>query len=181
MWIQVAVIVVSLSLVVFCLVLLTKIFLSFTTMILFGGAYFAGTSDERLKQVLKLAGLKPGDRLLDIGSGDGRVVSAAAQAGVKATGVEINPYYVWLSRLKIKHLGLSDKAKIVRSDQWQFDTSPYSVVVVYGIGYMMERLKEKLERELKPGSRIISVYFPIPGWKIVKQLGDIKLYQLVRG
>ncbi|MBU0978263.1 class I SAM-dependent methyltransferase [Patescibacteria group bacterium] len=173
---ELVILAVILILVLIALGLLTNVFFSFLTMSLFGGAYFAGTSRERLKQVFKLANLKLVDKLLDLGSGDGRIVSAAAQAWVKATGVEINPYYVWLSRQRIKHLKLTQKAKIVRIDLWQFDTSPYSVVVVYGIGYMMERLKKKLERELKPGSRIISVYFPIPGWQAVKELGDVKLY-----
>jgi len=156
--------------------LLLRVFFSFLTISLFGGAYFARTSNRRLKQVLKLANLKPGDKLLDLGSGDGQIVSAAAGLGVQADGVEINPFYVCLSRQKIKHQMLSGKAKIYQADLWHFNTHAYSVVVVYGIGYMMGRLRRKLEQELKPGTKVISVYFPFPGWRLVKKLEDVKLY-----
>ena len=91
-------------------------------------------------------------------------------------GLRLIPWLVFVSRLKIRRSGLSKHAKIINANLWTHDLSPYSVVVVYGIGYMMKHLKLKLERELKPGTKVASVYFPIPGWKSVATEDEVRLY-----
>jgi hypothetical protein len=159
-------------------VVLSPVFFSLLTMSLFHGAYFAGTGDERLNNILKLAQVKPGQKTIDLGSGDGRVVIALAQAGARAVGVELNPWLVFKSRRLIKQASLDHQAAILRQDMWSCDLSPYNLVTVYGIGYIMADLEKKLKTELKPGSKVISVYFKFPNLKPKKTLGEVYLYQL---
>lgn len=153
--------------------------ISLLTKSLFNGAYFAETSDARLQTIFELAEVTKHDHVLDIGAGDGRIVLAAAKRNVaSSTGIEINPILVCISHLKLKLLKLNTTTEIDlnHGNLWQFDTSPYSVVILYGIPSMMSDLKKKLKKELKPGTKVISILFPIPGWKPHKHRNDIYLY-----
>lgn len=169
--------VVVLLVLIFSVVILSRIFFSLITMSLFHGAYYAGTSDERLQQVLELAAVQPGDQAVDLGSGDGRVVLALAQAGAQATGVELNPWLVFKSRWLLTQAGLDQQTHLICQNLWQHDLSPYDTVVIYGIGYIMNWLEAKLQRELKPGAKFISVYFKLPHLQPVRSLGEVHLYQ----
>ncbi len=162
---------------VFILIIVVQMFFSLMTMGFFMGPFYAATDKERLNNILFLAKLKQSDHLIDLGAGDGRIVVAAAKTGARATGIEINPiYYCRARRALAQHKLTPPQAKIILGDFWQHDLSPYSVVVVYGISYMMGRLARKLARELKPGTRVISTYFKLPGWKISEEKGDIRFY-----
>ncbi len=132
---------------------------------LLNGALYIPTDREMVEKMLALAELKPGDRLVDIGSGDGRLVIAAAQRGVHAKGFEINPLLVWLSNRKIRREGLEKLASVEWKDMWSAHLTPYSVVIVFGIAHIMKRLEKKLERELEPGTRVICNLFPLPTWE----------------
>ena len=145
------------------LVLLSVIVYSFGRPF-FRGAPFAPTDRKTMNRMLELAQVKPGERACDIGSGDGRIVIALAKAGAYADGFEINPLLVWWSKLRIKSLGLSDKAHIYRKSLWKTDFSPYDVVTLFGIPYIMKPLGEKLYPELKPGARVASNNFKFPNW-----------------
>ena len=120
--------------------------------------------------------ITPTDKVIDLGSGKGQVVMAIAKCGARATGIEVNPWLVFRSRLALRRQGLHKQVKIIHGNFWTHDLSKYSIVIVYGIGYMMKHLKLKLERELKPGTKVASVYFPIPGWKTVAMEDDVRLY-----
>lgn len=167
----------SLFFAAFIILVFGQIMLSLMTMGFFRGPFYAGTDADRLRNVLKLADLKSTDHLIDLGAGDGRIVIAAAQAGARATGIEINPIYLCRARRALKAAGITpNQAKILFGDFWEHNLSTYSVVVIYGIGYMMERLARKLARELKPGTRVISVYFKLPTWKLLAEKGDVRYY-----
>ena len=75
------------------------------------GAPYEGIREKPLRQMVKIANVKKGDTSVDLGSGDGRIVIAFAQKGIKATGYEINPFLVLYSRRKIRKLKLQNKAK----------------------------------------------------------------------
>jgi protein-L-isoaspartate O-methyltransferase len=142
-------------------------------------APFAKSSDERIKNILALAGDLNNKKVADLGSGDGRVIAALAKAGAEAHGYEINPLLVRRSRKRIETENLGDCAVIHEGSFWKVDLADYDVIVVYGITYAMRRIQKKILRELKKGTKIISVYFIFPNLEQVEMKGDVRLYKLV--
>lgn len=157
---------------------LSRVFFSLFTMSLFHGPYFAGTSPDRISSIKKLAEIKKGDKVVDLGSGDGRVLIALAKQGADATGLELNPWLVNKSEKRIKRAKLSDRINIKQTNFWQYGLSQYDVIVIYGIGYIMERLEKKLKQEVKPDARIISIYFQFPNLEPVKTDNEVHLYRI---
>ena len=131
----------------------------------FGGQWVPATMDK-VKQMLKMAKIKPGEVLYDLGSGDGRIVSEAVRIyKTKAIGIEIDPIRVLLSRLKLKFDKLDKYAKIRCANLYNVNLSNANVVTMYLLPKTVDKLKSKLKRELKPGSRIVSLQFPLTHWK----------------
>jgi len=144
------------------------------------GAPFEPTKERQVKKMIKLAKIKKGDKAVDLGSGDGRIVIALAKAGAKeAHGYEINPFLVWISRRKIKKAGLQKKAFIHYGSFWKANLRKYDVITLFQFGTVMNRLKKKFMRELKPGTRVISNHWRFHSWKIKKKskFDDILLYK----
>lgn len=145
---------------------------------LWRGAPFVPTDPGKINRLVRLARVKPGERAADLGSGDGRLVIALAQAGATAHGLEANPFLVWWSRYLIRRLGLHERASVVQKNFWHCDLAPYSLVVVFGVGgKMMAELERKLELELAPGARVISNGFPFPTWPVAARDGSLYLYR----
>lgn len=142
----------------------------------FQGAFFAPTRDTRLDTMLKLAKLKKGQKVADLGSGDGKIVLGVAKQGVEVDGYEIHPLLVWKSRFRIWRQKLQHRAKIHPESYWTADLSGYDVIMVYGITHIMDRMEKKLRKELKPGARVISNYFQFPHWKPVQSENDVHVY-----
>jgi cyclopropane fatty-acyl-phospholipid synthase-like methyltransferase len=140
------------------------------------GAFFAVSRPERIDKILKLLAVKPGLKVADLGSGDGRVLVALAKAGVIAEGYEIDPLLIFQSRRLVKKHGLENKIKIHAQSYWSADLSKYDSIVVYGIGHIMKRLEKKLAQDLKPGTPVISNFFQFPNWQAKKKLGEVRLY-----
>ncbi|MBI4136498.1 class I SAM-dependent methyltransferase [Candidatus Roizmanbacteria bacterium] len=126
--------------------------------------------------MMKFARIKPGDHVIDLGSGDGRLVIAAAQKGARAVGVELHAEMLRASRKNINDLHLEDRAEIRRENLWHTDVSDYDVVFVYGVTYIMNRLEKKLLKELKKGTRVVSNNYQFPHWKPVKERNNVRLY-----
>ncbi len=125
------------------------------------GAIYFPTSTRSVETMLRFAEIRSGDKVVDLGSGDGRILIAAAKAGAEAVGYEINPILVRRSRRAIARAGIS--ATVYWESFWRADLSQFDVVIVYGIPYIMKDLQKKLERELQPGTKIISNAFTFPG------------------
>lgn len=142
------------------------------------GAPYVPSGRKTIERMLDLALLKVGERMLDIGSGDGRIVIAAARRGIIAHGVELNPWLVWWSRLQAKMFGFSGKAAFTCGNLWSFDTSGFDVITVYGLSPIMRRLGEKLSRELQPGARVVSHGFRFPDWQTVREVDGVYLYEV---
>ena len=141
------------------------------------GAPFATVAQNRIDTMIKNLKLKKGQRMVDLGSGDGRIVISFARLGVEAHGYEINPVLVYLSRFKIKRAGLEKKAFIHFKDYWQEDLSKFDAVTLYGIGHMMGRLEKKLKKEFK-GGMVASNYFRFPGLKPFKIENKVVFYRI---
>ena len=119
-------------------------------------------------KMLEAAHVKPSDVVYDLGSGDGRIVIAAAQKfGARAVGVEVMPDLCRKAQQRIRELGLSDRASIVEGNVFRVDFSAATVVTMYLMTDSNERLRPNLEKYLKPGTRVVSNQFPIKGWKPV--------------
>lgn len=138
-------------------------------------APFVPTPEEVVVRMLELAEITPGDVLYDLGSGDGRIVIAAAKRyGIKAVGFEINPALVEESRGTIKQEGLENLVEIREQDIRSVDLSPASVVTMYLYPNANLRLRRAIRSQLKPGSRVVSHQFHMGDWAPVKteQLKD---------
>lgn len=149
---------------------------TFLTAIIIKGAPPVPTSKATIYKTIEITRLGKGDRMVDLGAGDGRVVIAFAKAGATARGYEINPILVLLARHKIGSADVGDRAKVYWGDFWNKDLSDFDIVNVFGVGHIMEPLAKKLKKELRPGTRVASNIFPIPAWHHKRKIGGIYLY-----
>lgn len=156
-------------------------YVSFTLVpMIWGDAPLVGTQRKRLTRMLQLAELTTQDRVIDLGSGDGRLVFGATRAGVKqAVGYEIHPLLVWRSRL-FANLFRLPNAHFVRRSFWGVTFTDVDVVFVYQLPRAMIRLAKKFAEELPPGARIISNTFELPGWEPIHTEEGIWVYQKER-
>jgi len=142
------------------------------------GAPFINTKKEVVDAIVEISGFAPTDKIMDLGSGDGRIVFAFASKGLDAHGLEINLFLVLWSRFKSQIL--HNKATFHWGNLWQTNVSSYDVVTVYGIVQIMHDLERKLIRELKPGSKIISNTFQFPNLVSSRISGSVRLYEVTQ-
>lgn len=118
-----------------------------------------------VEKMLELAKVGPRDRVYDIGSGDGRIVIMAAQKfGARAVGVELRAELYRKSAARVKELGLEKRAKIIHGDMFATDFSPATVITLYMLPRANALLKPQLEKQLRPGTRVVCHDYGIPGW-----------------
>ena len=116
-------------------------------------------------EMLKLAKVAAGDHVIDLGSGDGRVIITAAR-NFKASGlgVDIDAKLVNLANKQAKTDGVADRARFIEQDMFKADIGPATVVTLYVLPDFMEKLRPKLQSELKPGTRIVAHDYYMNGW-----------------
>jgi SAM-dependent methyltransferase len=150
-------------------------------------APYVVSPQQIVDRMLELADLKSGETLYDLGSGDGRVLITAVQRyHAKAVGIEISEALVRSTGDKIQKLGLANDARVIQGDLLQVDLTPADVVTIYLATDSNEILRPNLEKYLKPGARVVSHDYVVPGWKpkfVDKDLPDarghvIYLYQI---
>jgi SAM-dependent methyltransferase len=145
--------------------------------ILRGGAPYVPTSADNVRRMIAFAELRPTDRIVDLGSGDGQIVFAAVQAGAAhGTGYELDPGLLRSSVHKAERLGLADRMTFERRDFWTVDLSAFDVIFLFQIPYAMPRLESKIRRECKPGTRIVSNGFKFPAWELHNRDGTVYFY-----
>lgn len=116
--------------------------------------------------------------MADLGSGNGKLVIEFAKKGAIVTGFEINPLLVWISRRKIRKLGLQKNAQIRQENFWNADISGFDLISVFQIGFIMGNLEKKLKEEHKrKGMRVVSNTWTFPGKKPEKKEGNVFLYK----
>ncbi|MBI5230208.1 MAG: hypothetical protein HY981_02855 [Candidatus Magasanikbacteria bacterium] len=140
------------------------------------GAPFVPSSHKVVADMIALARIQKGEQVYDLGSGDGRILIAAARAGAHARGWEIHPMLVWFTRLKAWWSGLGALVCVEAKSYWSADWKDADVIMVYLITSRMQEFKEKLMREVRPGTRVASHEFKIPGWEPSAQAGSVRLY-----
>jgi SAM-dependent methyltransferase len=155
----------------------------FALVLLFGfvvifGAPYLPTLKKQTAEALDLLDLKPGQTLLELGCGDGRVVKAAAQRGLKVTGYELNPILVIIAKLNtIKYRG---QTKIIWGNYWQKDWPETDGIFVFLLDKYMKRLDKNIVQKRADQSkliRLVSFTFKIPGRKPIAQQGGLLLYK----
>jgi precorrin-6B methylase 2 len=129
-------------------------------------APFVRTPDYVIAEILSKAGVGKDDILYDLGSGDGRIViEAAKKTGCRAVGIEIDAELVDDSRLNAARAGVQDRVRFVVADIFKENLREATVVTIYMSGDVNRRLRPKLLRELKPGTRIATYTFDMDEWK----------------
>lgn len=133
------------------------------------GAPWVPTSRGVVRRMLVMADVRPEEVLYDLGSGDGRIVIAAAKEfGATSIGVEIDPFRYLFSSIRIRILGLGGRARIEWKSFYNVDLGKADVVTLYLVQGTNDKLKPKLERELRPTCRVVSHVFKFSGWKLLK-------------
>jgi SAM-dependent methyltransferase len=118
-----------------------------------------------VSDMLKLAEVGPEDFVIDLGSGDGRIVRTAALIfGARGLGVEIKDELVRQSNADAAREGIADRVKFVKADLFKTDISQATVLTMYLLPDTVNLLKDKLLAELKPGTRVLSHDYPLSGW-----------------
>ena len=119
-----------------------------------------------VEKMLEAGRVKPGEVVYDLGSGDGRVIITAAQKfGARSVGIEIRPDLCRKAKDRIKALNLDERVRVVEGSALRVDLSDANVVTMCFLTSSNELLRPRLERDLKPGTRVVSNAFPIKGWK----------------
>lgn len=127
-------------------------------------APFWQTPEPLVERMLDLAGIAPGDHLIDLGCGDGRIVIAAARRGASALGVDVDPERIADAQAAARTAGVEHLVSFRCEDLFETRLEDASVVTLYLIGHVNRLLAERLRTEPAPGSRVLSHAFAIPGW-----------------
>ena len=130
------------------------------------GGQWVPAKIEKVRKMLEMADIKSGEVLYDLGSGDGRIVIEAARSHkVRAVGIEIDPVRVLISQIRLKMNNLEKNAEVRYGNIFNTSLKDADVVTMYLLPKTVNELKLKFKRELKSGSRIVSLQFPFTNWK----------------
>ena len=132
---------------------------------------YVPTPYEVVDEMLKLAGVKKGDVLYDLGSGDGRIpITAAKKFGIRAVGIDIDPQRVEEAKENARKNGVTNLVQFRQEDLFRANFREATVVTLYLLPDLNVKLRPKLLAELRPGSRIISHQFDMGTWKPEKRV-----------
>ena len=132
---------------------------------------YVPTPYEVVDEMLKLAGVKKGDVLYDLGSGDGRIpVTAAKKFGIRAVGIDIDPVRIEEAKENARKNGVASLVQFRQEDMFRARLGDATVVTLYLLPDLNVKLRPKLLAELKPGARIISHQFDMGAWKAEKRV-----------
>jgi len=127
------------------------------------------TPPSIVQKMLEITGLKAGEKMFDLGSGDGRIVfMAASKFKADATGVELDDSLARQSSEEIRRRGLDQRARVIHGDILQQDYSSADVITIYLLPKAMQLVRPILEKQLKKGTRIVAHDFEMAGWKAEK-------------
>jgi ribosomal protein L11 methylase PrmA len=128
--------------------------------------HYVPTPPEVVEEMLRMADIKKGDVLYDLGSGDGRIVIAAAKKyGIRGVGIDIDPDRIKEAKENAEREGVSKLVEFRNEDLFEADFHEATVVTLYLLESLNEKLRPKLWRELKPGTRIVSHAFRMGDWE----------------
>jgi cyclopropane fatty-acyl-phospholipid synthase-like methyltransferase len=141
------------------------------------GAPWLPTSKSKVRKMLEFAQVKAGDVVYDLGSGDGRIlIMAAKEFGATSVGIEADPIRHRWSKLMVRRHKLTEKVKVLRGNFFHYDIGEATVVTLYLGVSANDKLREKLVKELNPGTRIVSHHFILKDWDLVEKHEDTDIY-----
>ena len=143
------------------------LFIVFLCIAFLTGGPYVPSRKSSVASMIRLAGIRKGSRVIDVGSGDGRVLFAAADSGAIASGYEINPFLVWYTNVLAFMRGKSGYVHASWKDLWKAQFSDADIIFVYLIPWKMADLEKKLRKEAKRGTLVISNSFVFPKWKMI--------------
>lgn len=129
----------------------------------FAGVPFVPTHLPQAKRMMELGGVGPGKTIIDLGSGAGRILFLAARLGANSIGYELNPFLYFWTKYEIWKRGLTGRVKVYFKSLYKADVSSADIVYSFLFPKPMIRLEPKLMSEMKPGAKIISYAFKMPG------------------
>jgi SAM-dependent methyltransferase len=148
----------------------------FAYSVIFLGVPFLPTHKKQALKMIELAQIKPGMTVVDLGSGAGRLLFLAAQAGAKAIGYELNPFLVLWTKMVIFFTGQRDKVKVFYKSIYEADIKEVDVIMMFLYPPHMKKIVEKLQ-PVKPGTLILSYAFALPDWQLIKKEQGIYVYR----
>ncbi len=144
------------------------------------GAPFVPSTRATSESMIAEAGIKRGQKIYDLGSGNGKLLFLAAQKGAQAVGFEINPILVLFSNMRAFFSPYKKLIKTELRDFWKADITDADVVFVYLLPWRMEKLAQKLKEETRPGTIIVSNSFIFHKWKILREDAPHHVYVFKR-
>ena len=152
------------------------LFMLFLTLAFVTGAPFVKSNKQAVDAMIRLAKIKPGIKVYDLGSGDATLLFRAASLGATAFGLEINPFLVLWSWLKILFSPYRTKIIVRWKNFWHADLSQADVVFVYLLPWRMKMLENHIKKHCKPGTRIVSNSFIFPSLKSLEADKEAHVY-----
>ncbi len=153
------------------------IFGSFLVTLVGGGAPHVAIDHTRLIQIIADLNLTGHDVVVDLGAGTGTFVRAVAPKCKRVVGYEINPLLARWSRWRLRRV---PNAQIVNQSLFRANLKGVTVIYIYLFPPLMPRVARYLRENAEPGTRILSIGFPLPAWKSISRHGNVYMYQ-VRG
>jgi|SRR3989344_4429482 len=137
---------------------------------------YVATDKKKIQTIIKLANIKKGQTVVDLGSGDGRLLFAAAKKGAKAVGYELNPLLIALTLIHTKLKGLGNQVWVQKQSLWKADLKVADVIFVYSLKRDMQKFEDFIYKNAKKGTRIVVNTNSFPNKKPQKQENGIFLY-----
>jgi predicted O-methyltransferase YrrM len=141
------------------------------------GAGYEPVPGRILDEMIEFSQPAPGKQVYDLGSGFGRIIISVAQrTGASCTGVEVDPLKVWWTRRQVRAKGLEKQVRVVKQNLLDADISGADMVFVFLWDGIMQKLKDKALREMKPGTLVVSYYHKFHGWEPEREDRKSKVY-----
>ncbi len=166
-------------LIVITLLLLLVIIIGFFYVIdFFMDLPYVATKRHQIETIIKLASIKKNETVIDLGSGDGRLLFAAARVGAKSIGYELNPFLIALTLIHTKLKGLGNQVWVQRQSMWKADLKVADVIFVYSLKKSITKFEDFVFQNARPGTRVVVNLHPFPNKKPIKVRNNIYLYQV---
>ncbi len=142
------------------------------------GAVYVPSVDWAVEEMIQMAAIQKGEKVVDLGAGNGKILIALAKKGIEAHGYEINPFLVLWSWFLIWKAGVWGKAHAHVGNIFSVDLRLFPVIMIFVVPYIMPKLEKRVLKNAKKGTRIVVETFPFPNLTPVKKTKSIYLYKI---